>query len=130
MDKKMTKKEYYEILKEIVRGDADSEVTVEQSELLDFLDKQIDIINTKAEKAKARAAEKKAEGDALRDAVQVVLTDEPQTIDEIVEKVDFEDATKAKITARLTALCKTGIAEKQDVKTEDNRTLKAYNLAA
>lgn len=130
MDKKMTKKEYYEILKEIVKGDADSEVTVEQSELLDFLDKQIDIINTKAEKAKARAAEKKAEGDALRDAVQAVLTDEPQTIDEIVEKVNFEDATKAKITARLTALCKAGIAEKQDVKTEDNRTLKAYNLAA
>ena len=37
-----------------------------------------------------------------------------QTIDAIVAQIEGEDITKAKITARLTSLCKNGIAEKTD----------------
>ena len=130
MEKKITKREKFEMLKEIIRGDVNVEMTVEQAELIDFLDAQIAAIDTKAEKAKARNAEKKANGDELRDVVQSVLTNELQTIDAIVAQIEGEEITKAKITARLTSLVKNGIAEKEDVKDEEGRKLKAYKLVA
>ena len=122
--------EKFEMLKEIIRGDVNVEMTVEQAELIDFLDTQINAIDTKAEKAKARNAEKKANGDELRDAVQSILTDELQTIDAIVAQIEGEEVTKAKITARLTSLVKNGIATKEEVKDEEGRKLKAYKLVA
>ena len=130
MEKKITKREKFEMLKEIIRGDVNVEMTVEQAELIDFLDAQIVAIDTKAEKAKARNAVKKANGDELRDVVQSVLTNELQTIDAIVAQIEGEEITKAKITARLTSLVKNGIAEKEDVKDDEGRKLKAYKLVA
>ena len=66
--------------------------------------------------------------DELRDVVQSVLTDELQTIDAILVQISGEEVTKAKVTARLTALVKAGIAEKADVKNDENKTQKAYKL--
>ena len=126
MEKKITKRDYYEMLKEIVTNS-----NVEgASELVEFIDKQVALIDTKAEKAKARNAEKKANGDELRDAVQAILTDEFQTIDAIVAQIGGEEITKAKVTARLTSLVNNGIAEKADVKDDEGRKLKAYKLVA
>lgn len=126
MEKKITKRDYYEMLKEIVTNS-----NVEgASELVEFIDKQVALIDTKAEKAKARNAEKKANGDELRDAVQAILTDEFQTIDAIVAQIAGEEITKAKVTARLTSLVNNGIAEKADVKDDEGRKLKAYKLVA
>lgn len=130
MEKKLTKRDKFEMLKEIVRGDVNVEMTVEQAELVEFLDAQIVAIDTKAEKAKARSAEKKANGDELRDVVQSILTEDYQTIDAIVAQIEGEDITKAKVTARLTSLVKNGLAEKEDVKDEEGRKLKAYKLVA
>lgn len=130
MEKKMTKREKFEMLKEIIRGDVSVEMTDEQADLIDFIDTQIASIDTKAEKAKARNAEKKANGDELRDVVQSVLTDELQTIDAILTQIEGEDVTKAKVTARLTSLVKNGLAEKEEVKDEEGRKLKAYKLVA
>ena len=126
MEKKTTKRDYYEILKEIVLN-----ANVEgATELVEFIDKQVLLIDSKAEKAKARNAEKKANGDELREVVQNVLTDEFQTIDVIASQIEGEEVTKAKITARLTSLVKNGIAEKTDVKDDEGRKLKAYKLVA
>ena len=126
MEKKITKRDYYEMLKEIVLN-----ANVEgATELVEFIDKQVSSIDSKAEKAKARNAEKKANGDELREAVQNVLTDEFQTIDTIVSQIEGEEITKAKITARLTSLVKNGIAEKTDVTDDEGRKLKAYKLVA
>ena len=126
MEKKITKRDYYEMLKEIVLN-----ANVEgASELVEFIDKQVGLIDAKAEKAKARNAEKKANGDELRDAVQAILTDEFQTIDAIVAQIEGEEITKAKVTARLTSLVNNGIAEKADVKDDEGRKLKAYKLVA
>ena len=126
MEKKVTKRDYYEMLKEIVLN-----ANVEgASELVEFIDKQVGLIDAKAEKAKARNAEKKANGDELREVVQSVLTDEFQTIDAIVAQIEGEEITKAKVTARLTSLVNNGIAEKADVKDDEGRKLKAYRLVA
>ena len=122
--KKITKAEYFGMIKDVVAG---SDVENAQ-ELMDFIDRQVELIASKAEKAKARAAKQKAEGDELRDAVQAVLTGELQVIDEIVAQVNFEDVTKAKVTARLTQLVNAGIAVKEQQKV-DSRKVMAYKLA-
>lgn len=129
MEKKITKKDYYTMLKEIVEESKDIETEISKEELLEFIDKQVASINAKAEKAKEKAAEKKANGDELREAVQSVLTEEYQTIDNIVSQIEGEEITKAKITARLTSLVKAGLATKSDLRNEETgKTQKAYKL--
>lgn len=123
-EKKMTKKDYYTLIKEKVE-----ETNIEgKDELIEFVNKQISQIEAKAEKAKIRAIEKQKVGDELRDKVKSILTNELQTADAIVAQIDDEDVTKAKVIARLTQLVKNGDAEKEDVKTEDGRSVKAYKI--
>ena len=123
--KKVTKKENYEMLMEIVEN-SNSEM---KAELVDFITKQIESIDAKAAKAKEKAAEKRAEGDELRAAVKAVLTEELQTAETILGQIEGEELTKAKIVARLTQLVKNGEASKEEVKTEDNKKVMAYKLA-
>lgn len=120
----MTKKELFEAAIEIVTN-SDYE---DKDEIVEFFIKEIDKIEARAEKAAERAAKRKAEGDALRETVKEALTDEYQTIDEIVAKIDDEEVTKAKVTARLTQLCSLGEAEKDTEKVE-SRKLTVYRLA-
>ena len=125
MEKKMTKKDYYEMLKTTVEG-----IEVENKEdLLTFIDRELELIENKSVKAKERAAEKRAEGDELRAAVKSILTTENQTIDEIFGQIEGEDLTKAKIVARLTQLVKAGEAKKEEVKSEDGKRIMVYALA-
>lgn len=124
-EKKMTKKDYFNELKGIVE-ESNSEI---KGELIYFIESQITSIDNKAEKAKERAAAKKAEGDELREVVKSTLTNEFQTADEIFGQLEGEDLTVAKVRARLTQLVNLGEAEKTEVKTEDNKTKKAYKLA-
>ena len=100
-----------------------------KDEAIEFIEKQIDQLKAKAEKAKSRAEEKKIEGDELREAVANALTNEPQTIDAITTTVaESFDVTTAKVTARLTQLVKLGEATKEQVKI-DNRKVMVYSLA-
>lgn len=124
MEKKITKREYFEMLKEIV-NESNSE---NKGELIYFIESQIASIETKAAKAKERAAAKKAMGDELRETVKSILTNEFQTADEITAKVDVEDISKNKVIARLTQLVNLGEVEKTDVKDESGKTRKAYKL--
>lgn len=124
-EKKVTKKEYYAMLKEIVES-ADIE---NQEELVNFIDKQIELLDNKAAKAKEKAAEKRAEGDELRATVEATLTEEFQTINAIVEQIDDEEISKAKVTARLTQLVKEGLAVKEEAKTEDGKKVMVYKRA-
>lgn len=123
--KKVTKKENYEMLMEIVEN-SNSEM---KAELVDFITKQIESIDAKAAKAKEKAAEKRAEGDELRAAVKSVLTEELQTAETILSQIEGEELTKAKIVARLTQLVKNGEASKEEVKTEEGKKVMVYKLA-
>ena len=120
--KKVTKKEYYVMLKEVVENSNSKN----KDELVEFIEKQITLLDNKAAKAKERAAEKRAEGDELRALVEATLTDEYQTIADITEQIDNEDVTKAKVTARLTQLVKDGLAVKEEAKTEDGKKVMVY----
>ena len=126
MAEKMTKAMWFEEIKAVVEA-SDYE---RKDEAVEFIDKQLELIASKAEKARERAAKTKAEGDELREAVRAVLTDEFQTIDDIVAQVAEEGVTKAKVTARLTQLVKAEIAEKDQIKADDGRKVMAYRLVA
>lgn len=125
-DVKITKIQKYAAIKEII---AKAEVEGKE-DMLDFIDKQIELIESKASKAKERAKKKQAEGDALRDAVQAVLGEQFQLIDDIVAQVEAEDmeVTRAKVTSRLTQLVKAGIAVRDEIKV-DKAKKAAYALA-
>lgn len=123
-EKKVTKAMMFEAVREVVEA-SDAEMKVE---MVEFIDKQLEQLAAKAEKAKARAAEKKVAGDELREVVKSVLTDEFQTIDAITAQIVGEDVTKAKVTARLTQLIKSEEAVKEQVKA-GSRKVMAYKLA-
>ena len=128
---KVTKREYFEEIKAIVEA---AEVE-NKTDIVEFIDKQLELLASRAEKAKERAAEKKTAGDKLRAAVLAAVTEDFQTADEIadavvIEEVEGEDLieiTKAKVVARLTQLVKTGEVEKEAMKC-DGRKLMGYKL--
>ena len=120
---KMTKAMWLEEIKGVIEG-SDYE---RKDEAMEFIDKQLEALAAKAAKAKERAAEKKADGDELRAAVESILTEVPQTIDDIVAQIEGEDITKAKVTARLTALVKAEVAKKEAVKV-GSRKVMVYSI--
>ena len=124
---KITKVDMFNAIADFI-ADTDWE---RKDEAIEFIEKQIDQLKAKAEKAKSRAEEKKLEGDALREVVYNALTNEPQTIDAITDIVaeNCADVTKAKVTARLTQLVKIGEATKEQVKVE-GRKIMVYKATA
>ena len=99
----MTKREKMEaILKILTDANADAIYT-------DFMQDQIDRDAAKAEKARAKAAEKKAEGDVMRDKIFDILSasGEFMTIGALVDaltEAGFEGVTNQKVVARLKQL--------------------------
>lgn len=123
MTEKITKKDYFEMIEEIVRASDDSRV----EDILNFIEHEKELLEAKRVKAQAKAEKTRNEGDELRKAVQSCLTDEFQIISDIFAQIEGEDVTQPKVTARLNQLVKAGIAEKEQVKTEDGKRM-AYRL--
>lgn len=96
-------------------------VDVTAADIVEYAEKTIAQLDTKAEKTKENQAKKRAE-DPLKAAIVDVLTAEPQTLDQIMAQVGGEDTTKAKVVARLTALVKTGVADKAETKIEGRKS--------
>ena len=92
--KKITKREMFEI---IAAGTSSEDIK-------EFCEKEIAALDARYAKAKERAAKKKAEGDALKDLVESVLTPQFQCIADIAAKINDENITVSKIIYRLTAL--------------------------
>jgi len=120
---KITKKDVLFAIKNLVENGTLEGVSAD--DVIAYVDTTIAQIDAKAAKAKEKAAEKKAEGDALYDAVAAVLTDEYQTIADILAKVNDPDATTAKVSARLTKLRKADMAHMAKVDV-DGRKLNGY----
>lgn len=132
----MTKRDFYtEMIKYLKRG---QEVEVSNlynesfyDEMIGMCNKEIEAIDKKNEKSK-EAAKRRSESDALLGVVRSVLTDEYQTIADVSAQIEGEDVSVAKITYRLTALVREGVAEKASVEVETpegkKRTVMAYRL--
>ena len=80
-----------------------------------WAEKKIAQLDRKAAKAKETAATKKAEGDALTDAVLASLTTEFEPIAEIASRLEGDDVTLSKVSYRLNAAYKAGKIEKGEV---------------
>ena len=88
----------------------------------------------KAVKAKERAAQKRAEGDELTDAVRSAMSTETfEPIAEIAARIEGEDVTLSKVTYRLGQLVKNGEAAKEQITIpgtdgQKSRKIMAYKL--
>ena len=130
---KITKREMLVAIKETFEtGSCKYEADVVKA----FCDKEIAALDSKAAKAKERAAAKKAEADVLMDQVKDALTGEFQVIADIAAAVAEvnADATVSKVTYRLGKLVESGDAEKTQVtipatETTQARKVQAYKLA-
>lgn len=113
-------------LKELI--EAHVEDAAEREDLLDFIDNQIAAIDRKKEAAVRRAEKKKAESDALKEAIFDKIGDELITVDEIVVAFDDPDVTRNKVTARLGKLFNEGRITKEQVKVDGKKKM-AYKRA-
>lgn len=122
MEKKMTKREKFEFLLTL-------EDVLNHELMVEFINDEISALDKRAEKAKERAAERRAKNDELTAKIAEILTEEPQTISEILKALNDETLTQQKIVTRLSKLESQGAAVKQNVKLEDGRTIKGYSIA-
>lgn len=126
---KVTKKNVLNVLYTLIEDDfeaKDGDVTVTAEDLRNYIDTTLDQLNAKNEKAKERAAKKRAEGDELLAVVEGLLTDEYQTGDEIAAQITDADVTRPKVTARLTKLIRANKAHKAEAKTEEGKKVMVY----
>lgn len=126
---KITKREMYEAIKETFETGS---CKFDAATVVAFCEKEIASLDSKAAKAKERAAAKKAEADALMDQVEDALTDEFQVIADIAATVAEAnaDATVSKVTYRLGKLVEAGKAEKTQVTIPASEGSKARKVQA
>lgn len=124
---KVTKKMVLEAIAgaDLKAVDFGPDVTVE--DVIAYCDTTLAQLDAKAAKAKEKAAEKKAANDELKDVVASVITNEYQTVDEIVAQIEGDDVTRGKVVNRLSALAKEGYLVKDMVKVDD-RKITGYKL--
>lgn len=130
---KMTKAMYFEVIRGIVEGlgaEAFPE-GVGADDVLDFIDRQVALLDKRAAASKERAAKKRAASDELTELIYTMIFEAEDfiTADEIVEKIDDEEVTKNKVTARVSKLVKAGRVAKEQVKLEDGKKRMAYRIA-
>ena len=137
---KMTKRNVYEALINYANGghmaysDGENEVVVTAEALAAFAENEIALLDKKAVKAKERAAQKRAEGDELTDAVRSAMsTDTFEPIADIAARIEGEDVTVAKVSYRLTQLVKAGEAVKEQItipggEGQKSRKVQGYKL--
>lgn len=123
---KKTKAMYFAELREMVLAAVEDQA--QQDELVEFIDKQIETLEKRKVAAAERAEKKKAESDAMTDAILAQIGNELITVDEIVIALNSEEVTRNKVTARLGKLVKAGTIVKEAVKVEGNKRM-AYRLA-
>jgi DNA-binding transcriptional ArsR family regulator len=123
---KKTKTMLFEELREIVIDVVKDEE--KHNELVDFIDKQIELLVKRKAAAADRAAKKKEESDALTEEILGLIGEDLVTVDEIVIAINREDVTRNKVTARLGKLFKNGAIVKETVKVDGNKRM-AYKLA-
>ena len=119
---KPKKKDLYEKLRIMVeRADV-----ANKTELLNFIDHEIELIVGKAERAKLRIQEWNEE-EEVKTLVEMALTDNYQTIDDIMYQIDREDVSRQKVVAKLTQLVDEGLAIKARGKAfDEHRSFSVY----
>lgn len=140
--KNPTKKSRFESLLKLIVVSVDNDVEgFDFDDLTEFCENEIQHLDSKAIKAKERAAEKRAAGDEIRGWARDALTDTPQTRAELLAAIqetypDNEfvqnELTSNKLVSRLTALIEDGYAVKETMvvgETGAKHKVTVYSLA-
>ena len=122
---KISKRSFYEAIIEAMKT---GECSIAPTLIAEFCEKEIAALDRKSEKAKERAAEKRAAGDALTETVAAALTGEFESIADIAARVDDPEATANKIAYRLNQLAKVNRAEKGEIVIPATETSKARRV--
>lgn len=125
MTEKISKRSYYEAIAETMRT---GECSIDPVRVIEFCENEIAALDRKSVKAKERAAEKRAAGDALTETVFAALTGEFESIADIATRVDDPEATANKIAYRLNQLAKANRAEKGEIVIPATETSKARRV--
>ena len=130
----MTKREDFEAVIAGVQAGTVAIEGMETDEVVAFFENELTNLDKRAERSRATAAKRREAGDALMETVKGILTDDFQTIADIVAQIEGEDVTASKVTYRLNALVKEGYAEKADVQVPGvdgakARVVKAFKIA-
>ena len=122
---KLTKAQKFQsLISVLVNNDVQSDLPV--SDLIEFLEHELELVTRKRSKATAKKVE-----DTMKDAIITLLSEEPQPCNYFVTALaeqGFEDVSAAKVTARLSALVREEVAIKQPMKSGKS-TLQHYTLA-
>nr|DAP37555.1 MAG TPA: hypothetical protein [Caudoviricetes sp.] len=102
MEKTVTKRE---VLDGLITLAETGECTLAAEDIKTFAEKEIASMDKRAAADKKRREAKAAESDEITEAVYEVLTDEPMSAEEILEKLDM-DMPKSKLIPKLTKLVK------------------------
>lgn len=113
----MTKREFLQAV---------TEIEGVNEEIKAFAEKEIDSIDVRLEKAKAKRAEKKAADQPLYDKIGEILTDKPQIASEIAEVLGV---STQKTSALLRTLVGEGKVAKETVKVPKRGMVIGYKLA-
>ena len=114
---KVTKKDYFTKVIDLLNGalefgyDPDEDVNA----VIEFCEKEIATLDKRSAKAKETAAAKKAEADALTEAIAAILPMDFTSVDDVVALINDEEVTRGKVQYRLTQLVKAGTAEKGEI---------------
>lgn len=127
---KMTKAMYFEVIRGLIEGLSDVAFPdgIKADDVLDFIDKQVALLNKRASLSKERAA-----NDELIELIYTIISEADNFITadeivEIVEKAGNEEITKNKVIARVSKLVKAGRVVKEQVKFEDGKKRMAYKV--
>lgn len=131
----MTKREVFEAMITGVNAGTVSVEGMEKEEVVAFFENEITNLDKRAERSRANAAKKREASDAMTETIKGVLTEEYQTIADIVEQLEGEDITASKVIYRLNTLVKANLVEKADVQVSASenvkaRVVKGYRLTA
>lgn len=110
-----TKRDFYEA---IIKAMETGETNIEPAKIIEFCENEIALLDKKADKAKERAAAKKAEVDELMEKVYAVLSDtEFMTRNAVMDALGDmpEDVSIAKVGARLTKMVNNQTVEKSEL---------------
>lgn len=129
MEKKITKAEMFNSLKELVSTsmEIDEETKIAYNE---FIDKELASLEKRKESAQKRAAANKEASDALTEEILAVVKNSNETlfVDDIVNALDNAEVTRNKVTARLGKLVNSGAVAKEVIKVEGSRKM-GYKIA-
>ena len=129
MEKKITKAEMFNSIKELIANS--SEISEEtRAAYFEFIDKELASIEKRKESAQKRAAAQKEASDALTEDILTVVKEAANVVlvDDIVAAFDNPEVTRNKVTSRLGKLVNGGLITKEVIKVDGSRKM-GYKVA-